>query len=445
MLIRFRAKNFLSFKDEVEFSMIPGKTRQHTNHVLSGGESRHDIDLLRAGVIYGANASGKSNLVKAIGFARDLIVTGVKARQSIQVKPFKLDNACASLPSKFEFEFRYHLRNYLYGFEVNARQVQSEWLYELKKTTDTLIFERRTSDGEETSVEFGVGLSLDGKKERDFLQLVVRGTRPNQLFLRESIDRNVKYFEEVYNWFADALVIIFPESRYFKLLEQAGETQDIVDYLDTFGTGVCGYKLLPVSLESEIPREIVDDLNKNLKPGQITAILTRDYGQRYQVTKNEQQELNAVKLMLTHKMPDCEETVLMETSEESDGTVRLLDLIPILTIPEGVTRVFIVDELDRSLHPALCYELIERFMKRPGNNQLIVTTHESNILTFDLLRRDEIWFVEKNLQGATAIYSLEEFNPRYDKDIQKGYLLGRFGAIPIIAKKPFYQGPTQHA
>jgi hypothetical protein len=143
--------------------------------------------------------------------------------------------------------------------------------------------------------------------------------------------------------------------------------------------------------------------------------------------------------MLKHKMLDCNEVALMDMSEESDGTLRLLDLAPILTLPEQRTRVFVVDELDRSLHPSLCYDLIERFFQQPGSSQLIVTTHEINILTFDLMRRDEIWFVEKNEQGMSKMYSLEEFTPRYDKDIRRGYLLGRFGAIPLIDRKLFYK------
>ena len=114
-----------------------------------------------------------------------------------------------------------------------------------------------------------------------------------------------------------------------------------------------------------------------------------------------------------------------------------MDLLPILTVPDDKPRVFIIDELDRSLHPNLCYQLIDEFLSSPNQNQLIVTTHESNLLTFDLLRRDEIWFVEKNRQGSSVVYSLEEFTPRYDNDVQKGYLLGRFGAIPFIGKKAF--------
>ena len=159
---------------------------------------------------------------------------------------------------------------------------------------------------------------------------------------------------------------------------------------------------------------------------------------RYRVIKNEHQELELSKLMLKHHMGDSDEEVSLDIEEESDGTVRLMDLIPILTLGEGESRVFVIDELDRSLHPNLCYKLIELFLARPApTSQVIVTTHETNLLDLALLRRDAIWFVEKDQGGASHTYSLEEFTPRYDKDIQKGYLLGRFGAIPFVGKQQF--------
>jgi hypothetical protein len=431
MLIRFRFTNFLSFKEQIEFSLIPGRMQQHPSHILSAGESRYDMDVLRAAVLYGANASGKSNLVKAISFARNFILKGSQPKESLPVKPFKLDRACLEQPSRFEFEFRHQERNYLYGFALTAQSVQEEWLYELKKTTETLIFERKTGPDGNALLEFGKIKAA--KKEKDLLHFVAQGTRPNQLFLRESIERNLKHFEAVYQWFAEVLVIVFPESRHlFRLLEQAGETQAIVDYLQAFDTGVCGYDVLPVQPKAEFPPEIVEELTKKLEPGGSLVVINQNNGQRYQFSKNQQQELIAMKLMLRHRMAGGEETVLMDSNEESDGTVRLLDLAPILAIPPDKPRVFIVDELDRSLHPAICYQLLQQFLAQPAKSQLIVTTHESNLLDFDLLRRDEIWFVEKDQGGASRVYSLEEFTPRYDKDIQKGYLLGRFGAIPVI-------------
>ncbi|MBM3179916.1 MAG: ATP-binding protein [Chloroflexi bacterium] len=437
MLIRFRVSNFLSFKDEVEFSMIPGRVRkQHPNHIISGGSGRNDVDLLRAGVVYGANASGKSNLVHTLGFTKALITQGVKARKPIPVTPFKLDKATLNLPSKFEFEIRCGEKDYLYGFEIDNERVHSEWLHQIKKTTTVLIFERKTDDKKETSVEFG-NLNLETKKDVEFLGYVARGTRLNQLFLSESIDREVTYFEDVYNWF-DQLMVIYPESRFgMDLSVDSKHTSDMVKYLKKFGTGVCGFDLQKVVAESEFPKELLKDITKDLKPGEKTGVMNSMGGQRYLITKNKNGELATAKFVLKHRMVDCNGEVPFDTEDESDGTIRLMDLLPILTVPDDKPRVFVIDELDRSLHPNLCYQLIDEFLTSPNQNQLIVTTHEANLLTFDLLRRDEIWFVEKNKQSSSVAYSLEEFTPRYDNDVQKGYLLGRFGAIPFIGKKSF--------
>jgi AAA15 family ATPase/GTPase len=440
MLIRFRVSNFLSFKEETELSMIPGLTQQHPEHVVRTGKQHYDIRILRTSVIYGANASGKSNLVKAMHFARELIVEGAKPKQTIGVKPFKLDHSCADKPARFEFEFRHNGRNYWYGFEVDSTKVHTEWLHELKKTTHVPIFERTTPNGEKTMVQFG-NLEISDKKEGDFLDFVAIGTRPNQLFLHESIERNVKQFEQVYQWFDKALVIIFPDSHYLINLDvQAKNTQAVVQYLEQFDTGVCGFSLQTISPEGELPSDMLKDLSRDLKTGNAVRVMQlSQFGtSHYLVSKNEEQELEVSKLMLKHRMRDGNEEVSMDTTEESDGTVRLMDLIPILTRGEQESRVYVIDELDRSLHPILCYRLIEQFLAQPNKtSQVIVTTHETNLLDLALLRRDEIWFVEKDTQGVSHTYSLEEFSPRYDKDIQKGYLLGRFGAIPFMGRQQF--------
>lgn len=439
MLIRFRVQNFLSFKEQVELSMIPGKTQQHATHIFAGGPGRHDTRILRGAAIYGANASGKSNLVKALSVVQTLVVEGVPVRRPIPVSPFKLDKPHTSQPSKFEVEFRHHERDFLYGFEVDAQRVHAEWLYELKKTTEVVLFERHAANGEGSSVEFGSSLHFENKREKEFLEFVAQGTPQKQLFLTESINRNVKHFTDVYEWFRDVLTILFPGTRSaFNLDPAADDLAPLVRYLEKFGTGVCGFDLLPASItESEIPSEIIDEFTLGAKPEESVALVSQE-GDRYQLRKGLDQEVAIARLVLKHKMSDCADEVALDIDEESDGTIRLLDLIPILLSKRP--RVFVVDELDRSLHPMLCYQLIDLFLKQPdASSQIIVTTHESNLLTFDLLRRDEIWFVEKDAEGASKVYSLEEFTPRYDKDIQRGYLLGRFGGIPIIAKKSFWE------
>ncbi len=438
MLIRFHVSNYLSFDEEVELSLIPGKVRQqHPSHVVKS-TGRHDIEILRAAILYGANASGKSNLVKAMEFAKELIVAGTHVKDAIPRTRFKLRAETKNLPSKFEFEFKSGNHCYVYGFKLDRQHIREEWLYEIRKTTETMLFERVTSSSGETSVEFGK-MKFKNKKEADFLDLVAMGTRPNQLFLTESVERNVVHFDDVYKWFREKLVIIFPDSKYLALPIIWAEQNlggELVKYLEQLGTGICGFELRKVDPLKEFPEELTAAL---LKSGQNTdksgAFLSNSQGNRY-IVQIVDEELQASKLMLRHQMSGCGEEILFDIAEESDGTRRLLDLLPGLTNQEN--KVFVVDEIDRSLHSKLSYELVKLFLNNEvPASQLITTTHETHLLDQKLLRRDEIWFVEKDRNGASHIYSLEEYAPRYDKDIEKGYMVGRYGAIPIFGNMVF--------
>lgn len=437
MLMRFRVTNFLSFKDEVELSMIPGKTRQHPNHIISGGKSRHSVDILRGAVIYGANASGKSNLIKALDFARDLILEGTKARQTIKVIPFKLDRESNQNPSRFEFEFRAKGKDYLYGFEVTTEKVTAEWLYELKLTTQEPLFERRTSSQGQTNVDFG-RIKFEKKKDREFLDFVAMGTRPNQLFLTESMEKNIILFEPVFLWFFHSLVIIFPESRFGISEKSAKDIELLSQFLEKLDTGISGIELRQVSSEKfdkKLQQQILEEFIKNGDEDRRIALFG-PRGERLFFSQTEAGEVIAQELVFRHRIIDSKDEITFDADEESDGSIRLMDLIPVLYMGNDSERVFIIDELDRSLHENLCYKLMELFFQRQNTlTQIVVTTHETNLLNFDLLRRDEIWFVDRDRQGSTKLYSLEEFSPRYDRDIQKGYLLGRFGAIPVVEKK----------
>ncbi|MBN1487001.1 MAG: ATP-binding protein [Anaerolineae bacterium] len=438
MLIRFITRNYLSFNEEVEFSMITGRARKHPNHIIRD-KAWNGIDLLRSAVIYGANASGKSNLIKAMSFAQELIINGTKPKQKIPVNYHKLQVEGAKTPSKFEFEFKINGNYYAYGFELDAQKIHSEWLYSISKKSQRMIFERETTEALTVEVAFG-DITFEDKEDKQFLDFVAKGTRPNQLFLTESIERNVKHFEDAHMWFDKVLEIIFPDTRFRGLgisVSQGDElSNSLSEYLRLFDTGITGLSLEPVDMDTELsvlPDALRAELITDLTPGKNISLSTPN-NRHYILRLNQDEELEVKKLMTKHKMAGCDEEICLEISDESDGTQRLLDLTPGLFDLLHNNRVLVIDELDRSLHPHLSYKLLEHFLNSGTGqeSQLIVTTHESHLLDLDLLRRDEIWFVEKSGEGASNIYSLEEFMPRYDKDIQKGYLLGRFGAIPII-------------
>jgi len=434
MLIRFSVENFLSFKDEVELSMIPGKVRSHKHHVISDGKSR-GIKALKAAVLYGANASGKSNLIKAMDFARNLIVTGRRPRELILVRPFKFDTDSQNKPSRFEFEFKSGTTFFNYGFVADAEKIREEWLYEISPTSEKQIFERETTAEGKTAVQFGT-IKYANADDREFLRFTGRGTRQNQLFLTESIERGLHYFEAAYNWFNEILTIVFPQSRPLWLeanLVDKEFNQFFQEILNVFDTGISGIELVEISSDEEIPKS-VRTIRDQFQERTDQDTIVRGPDGRYLLSRNEGNKIKVSKFMTLHHVKGESQSALFEANEESDGTQRLFDLIPALIELHLIERVVVIDELDRSLHPHLSHKILELFLNSTTGHQsqLIVTTHESRLLDFDLLRRDEIWFLEKDSEGRSSLYSLEEFSIRDDMDIRKGYLLGRFGGIPII-------------
>lgn len=438
MLIRFLVSNFLSFKEEVEFSLVPGKPRKHPHHVIKG-EQWNSINVLKSGVIYGANASGKTNLVKAMSFAQNLILEGTKPKRLIPATPFKLDKEFVNKQSSFTFEFKRKGIFYNYGFKLDSQRIYSEWLYEITKSSQKMLFERITNDTDETVVNLGSTI-VKKMEDKEFMYFVAKGTRANQLYLTETINRGSKHFEDAFSWFAHVLIIIFPTSRYLGLETNIASSEalrkSLCELLQMFDTGISGVKLIDIDFESglyEIPNEVKQKFYETLQPKDMAILVEETSGKRFLVVKNEENSIKTFKLVTWHKIKDTDEHVYFEINEESDGTQRLFDIIPALLILRNADRVFVIDELDRSIHPSICYKILDSFFKKPiRESQLIVTTHETNILDLELIRRDEIWFVEKNEHEASSVYSLEEFAPRYDKDIRKGYLHGRFGAIPVM-------------
>lgn len=440
MLLRFSVENFMSFKDRAEFSLLPSKVRNPPSHVIKGTKT-NDINVLKAAIIYGANASGKSNLIKAMKHAQNIINEGVKTGKQLPYYPYKLSKASASQPSRFEFELKFGTNNYAYGFVADANIIVEEWLYQIDRKRDRLAFERKQTD----QFDF---TSLDFKKKEDqqFLDFTAEGTPANRLFLNECRERNVlkklaylDAFSEVIEWFDHRLNIIFPNSKYsgLEMFSQDGQksSETFSKILNSFDTGITRISPQKIDFDREllsIPRELKEDIQSELEKG-AQMILAAPHNTRYQIRKTAEGEIEAYKLMTAHDNDEGEE-VLFDINQESDGTQRLLDIAPGLLDIFSTEKTYIIDELDRSLHPDITTSIFKAFLNNTSDihSQLIVTTHETNLLDLELMRRDEIWFVQKNKQGESFLYSLEEYQPRFDNDVRRGYLAGRFGGIPIL-------------
>lgn len=437
MLIRFTAENFLSFHQRIDFNMIASKESSHPHHVIRGN-GRADIDLLKSSVIYGANASGKSNLIKAMAFAKDLIVKGVEKNKNIDPTPFKLDKDCYQKPSRFEFEFRRKGRQYAYGFSVDKSKVHEEWLFEIGLEREAAIFERYM---EKISFDFAHDIySRTSQKEKTRIEYEAASTRRNLLFLTNCRERNIQEFDEVYEWFDDVLSIVFPHSQFGILplfldsdKEFQNEFYQIMKRFD-FRIKRIGVEEIDFDNLSEIPKEVKDNIEETFPYDRdANAILASDTF-LYNI-KEGKKGLTALRLVIIREDKEGED-VRFELSEESDGTQRIIHLIPMLMKYQRGESVFVMDEVENSLHVVLIKKLFDFMLNhkifKASSGQIICSTHEVNLLDIKtLFRKDEIWFIEKNKNGESVPYSLADAEVE-GLDLVKGYLNGRFGALPFI-------------
>ena len=437
MLIRFITENFLSFNEMTILSLVSGKQRIHPNHKINIGTTSNTFNILRSAVVYGANASGKSNLIKSIHFARTLIIKGTQAKSNIGLTRFKLRDSNLKKASLFQFEIYCDHSMYNYGFKTTTESIEEEWLYEISKNGNMIPIFERIKDS------YTFHLKFKNKEEKQIFNFVSKGTRKNQLFLTESIDRNIPNFNSIFEWFQN-LTIITPDMSFAgleaRLHEGQAELADfIMDGLKRFDTGIQKLFLQVVEAIPSIiglPIDLLEDIknDQKLSAGSYFYVHDSKNDDRIVLHKDVNNELKALKLKTIHKNIETGKEHIFDISDESDGTRRILDLLPALLNLSTKNQVYLIDELDRSLHPKLSKDFLTQFYKfaEGSNSQLIITTHETTLMDFELLRKDEIWFVEKNVNGESKLYSLEEFQPRYDKDIRRGYLLGRFGALPCL-------------
>lgn len=432
MILRATFRNILSFDQETSISFVAGTDDSHPRHVLKA-ESTDDIPVLRTGLIYGANASGKSNFIKGVNFLRSM---ALGASPDIRMKPFKRHAGKDNL-SKIELEFKIGLHYYAYGLEFTIQEIKEEWLYETNNTTDTKIFSRIS---DETSVTYDFPSVSDSNEEGMFLNFLAHATPLHTTFLSEYIERNGKgldVLKEVREWFRHSLHIIFSNTRYRQIAIKGERDKNFKNatkaLLQHFNTGVTDIRTYNVKSpeDTDLPRKIVEDILSEGKKNVKVMVTSSSGDEVYFFTFDKEGRVKVSKQKTVHGSGDSE--TVFEMYEESDGTIRLMDLIPMLIDIKDNGSVYLIDELDRSMHPMMSYEIVRTYldtMPEDSDSQIIFSTHESNLLTMDLLRPDEIWFVEKDNEGASHFTSLAEYKPR--NDIRKGYLQGRYGAIPFF-------------
>ena len=433
MLIEFSVTNFRSIEARQTLSMVASADTAHLQRNVTPVQEK-DLRLLRSAAIYGPNASGKSNLLRAVETLRLMVWVSAAGQegQRLPVVPFLLSKESAGKPSAFEILFiaddgvRYH-----YACEASPERVYKEWLVAYPHGRPQRWFEREYLP-QTNSYTWWFGPNFKGERtERKVWQDF---TRSNALFLSTAIQLNNAQLRPAFTWITQRLIVLLPgvgvnfnPALSLNLLQQ--EKNRIMDFMRAADIGIDRLELKEEELVPAppppgpvMPGAARLRIEIGLPPGEGLPS-----GASPQVPK-------AYRVMALHKMLDANEEVPLDMSDESDGTRKLFEFVGgwVHAFDWGAT--LLVDELDRSLHPYLTRFLIEWFnnVANEKNAQLVFTSHDTTLLDTDLLRRDQIWFAEKDERQSTHLYSLLEYSPRKDEALERGYLKGRYGAIPFI-------------
>ena len=413
MLIEFSVANFRSIKDEVRLSLVagPGKELRETHVVTpSLNEGVRSIPLLRSAAVYGANAAGKTNLLRALGTMRHMVAFSNQGLGGLPVAPFRFDPDCEARPTTFEAMCFAEDVRYQYGFSATRDAVTREWLYAWPRGRVQLWFERERAGNGGDVFKFGDRLSGDKEVWR-------RATRPDALFLSTAVSLNSSQLRPVFDWFTGNLHVagVGGWANVFSLEYcRDGRKAALLEFLRTADLAISGLRVVEQEFSTEtfpddVPPAVKEDIGKKLAGARV------------------------VNLRLRHDTKDGR-SVELDLDEESDGTQKIFALTgPWLdTLEKG--HVIVFDELHDNLHPSLVRFLVERFHD-PGVNakgaQLIFSTHDTSILSQDVFRRDQIWFCERNARQETGLFPLTDFRPRKGiENLERSYLAGRYGAVP---------------
>lgn len=418
MLVQFSVENFRSIKDEVVLSLVAGAGEEHRQRNVHTPTLRGDVPampLLRSAAIYGANAAGKTNLIRALDAMREIVVNPSAVDAKLPVKPFLFDAQCRDAPTQFEVVCIANGVRYQYGFSATQDMVVAEWLYAWPRGRRQLWFNRdRGADG---SPSFTFGGKLQGDRE-----VWRRATRSNALFLATAATLNSEQLRPLYDWFKRRLHVGFAswDPSYSSECVQGERKADVMRLLQAADLAV---PELRVSEEEFTTEMLPDELSAPLREGIKKEL--------------DGKTITLFEVHVVHRDKDGTESdvVELDLDEESDGTRKMFALAGpwVDTLEAGL--VVVVDELHQNLHPALVRFLVGCFHDPAldNNAQLVLTTHDTSILSQDVFRRDQVWFCERNSRHETALTPLSDYQPRKGvENLERAYLGGRYGAVPYI-------------
>lgn len=397
MLIQFSAKNYLSLKEKVVLSMLASNDTEHSDHLIP---SQKKESYLKTAVIYGVNASGKSNVLNAFWFMVNYVLTSHEKQlhKLIDRSPFKFDKTTLEKPSDFEVIFTVDDIRYAYGFSVTDKEVVEEYLYYYPNGRQAIIFERRNTNEYRFTVDVEEQMTLRDR------------TSANKLYLSVASNWNYKKVVPVFEWFASCKIL-------------------------TKNSAADAYGVDAEQLCDDEYRSAIAEMLRVADFG-IQSLQVRDVENAGRLIKNGEKYTNIDAIHLIQDDEGKVQSFALNMMEESDGTKSYFKVVGIVKYVLDTGGLLVADEMDAHLHPLLTKHLVMLFNSQAGNPngaQLIFTSHNTNLLDLDIFRRDQIWFTEKDeTYAATDLFSLYDFSVRKDAKVEKGYLIGRYGAIPLI-------------
>ena len=415
MLVEFSVENYRSIQEKQTLSMVAADNETMLDSNTFPVPNNDDLRLVTSAAIYGPNASGKSNLLKAIQVLKNLVINSASRMQigdKLPVEPFKLNRETAKKPSSFEVIFIHNDIRYEYGVSLNRERVFEEWLIAYPNEIQQNWFSREYLPDDpkfqpNEGYKWSFGNTLKGEQE-----LIKNFVRSNSLFLSHAAQNNHTQLREVFEWFYDKI-------------NQLNTNFDATEF--TFNL---------YNTNEQFRKKIIKLVNES--DIGISDIRLESHSNMYTLKFKDEEfgrhELLTRKIKTIHQMNDSNEQIEFEIDQESQGTQHLFEIAGHWLYALECGEALIVDELDRSLHPVLSKALIKMFNNpeiNKNNAQLIFTTHDTTLLDGEIFRPDQVWFTEKD-NSMTKLYSLLDFQPRENESLQKGYLLGRYGAIPFI-------------
>lgn len=411
MLLRFSVTNHLSIRDEFNFLMVAAKLNDYPDGLISSPLS--GIDVVPAALIYGPNASGKSNIISALSFMQSTILNSqvrAKPEEEIGVQPFALSPATLTEPSCFEADFILNGIRYQYGFSLDSREVKDEWLQAYPYGRAQQLFRRERQN-------FSFGRKLKGRNT-----VIADLTRRNSLFLSAAAQNDHDELTPIYKFFSSIQFIqslAFAGMTVSQEFERSVVDKRVINFLKNIGTGVVSYRKKEVA----VGESLLEMRTKFLAA--IKSALEYE-GEVPDLSKE-------VSIELGHKASNGE-VVFFELDRESSGTRRLLVMLSKIfeTLDRG--GLIIIDELDASLHTQACELIFGLFSDKQYNRnggQLIATVHDTNLLKSEFIRRDQVWLCQKDEGGASHFTPLTDIKLRHTDDFEKGYLQGRFESLPF--------------